>query len=151
MSFILHIIPFQIQIKLITLYDGSVKTMSGGILGVLENNTSDGTGYILEPAFKTNIGTGNNFVFNKDQFYMKNIKTNTYVIYDNNTFFLYDKAITPNSNCTFNFVMSNGFYTLVNNTGQNLICFQNNLLKFVNSEQVVSNENLFKIDLEYII
>ena len=155
MSFILHIIPFKIQIKLITLYDGIVKTMGGSILGVLENNTSDGTKFILEPAFKTGVGTsdgnGNNFIFNKDQFYIKNTTTNTYVVYDNDTFFLYDKAITTNSNCIFNLIMSNGFYILVNNTGQNLILFQNNLLKFVNAEQVVSNENLFKIDLEYII
>ena len=151
MSFILHIVPFQIQMKLITLYDGSVKTMGGAILGVLENNTNDGTRYILEPAFKTIAGSGKNFAFNKDQFYMKNPQTNTYVVYDNVTFFLYDKVIAPNSNCIFNLVMSNGFYTLLNNTGQNLILFQNNLLKFVNEDQIVSNENLFKIDLEYII
>lgn len=151
MSFILHIVPFQIQIKIITLYDGSVKTMGGGILGVLENNNSDGTGYILEPAFKTIAGSGKNFAYNKDQFYMKNPQTNTYVVYDNTTFFLYDKVIAPNSNCIFNLVMSNGFYTLVNNTGQNLILFQNNLLKFINEDHIVSNENLFKIDLEYMI
>ena len=125
--------------------------MGGAILGVLENNASDGTGYILEPAFKTIAGSGKNFAFNKDQFYMKNPQTNTYVVYDDTTFFLYDKVIAPNSNCIFNLVMSNGFYTLVNNTGQNLILFQNNLLKFVNEDQIVSNENLFKIDLEYII
>lgn len=149
MSFILHNIPFQIQIKLITLYDGSVKTMGSLILGVLENNTTDGTGYILEPVI--NNTSGQNFVFNKDQFYMKNTKTNTYVVYDNNTYFLYDKAISPNSNCIFNLVITNGFYTLINNIGQNLILFQNNLLKFINVEQIVSNENLFKINLEYII
>jgi hypothetical protein len=148
MSFILHIIPFQIQIKLITLYDGSIKTMGGAILGILENNNSDGTGYILEPTFKT---SGKNFIFSKDQFYMKNIKTNTYVVYDNTTFFLYDKAITPNSNCIFNLAMSNGFYTVINNIGQNLIFYNTNLLKFVKTEEIVSNENLFKIDLQYII
>lgn len=148
MSFILHVIPFKLQIKLITLYDGSIKTMTGSILGVLENNTSDGTGYIVEPVNKI---IGKNFIYYKDQFYLKNSKTNTYVVYDDNTYFLYDKPTSPNSNCVFNFSMLNGFYVLSNNIGQNLILFKNNLLKFVKSEQVVSNENLFKIDLKYII
>jgi len=148
MSFILHIIPFQLQIKLITLYDGSVKTMTGAILGVLENNTTNGTEYILEPVNKV---AGKNFIYYKDQFYLKNSKTNTYVVYDDNTYFLYDKPTSPNSNCVFNFSMLNGFYVLSNNIGQNLILFKNNLLKFVKSEQVVSNENLFKIDIKYII
>jgi hypothetical protein len=150
-SFILHIIPFQIQVRLITLFDGSIKSMSGSILGVLENNTTDGTGFILEPVNKSISGSSKNFNYSKDQFYMKNPATNMYVVYDNNTFFLYDKAPTPNSNCIFNFAMVNGFYTLVNNTSQNLVLYQNNLLKFVNLEQVNSNENLFKIDLQYIL
>ena len=144
-SFILHIIPFQIQIKLITLYDGSVKTIST-ILGVLENNTTGGTGFIIEP-----VNQNKNFVFYKDQFYMKNTKTNTYVVYDNSTFFLYEKAISTNSNCIFNLEMSNGFYTLINNKGQNLVIYQDNLLKFADADKVMSNENLFKIDLQYII
>ena len=148
MSFKLHIIPFQLQIKLITLYDGSVKTMSGSILGVLENNTTEGTGYILEPVNKV---AGKNFIYHKDQFYLKNPKTNTYVVYDDNTYFLYDKPTSPNSNCVFNFTMSNGFYVLINNIGYNLILFNKNLIKFVKPEEVVSNENLFKIDLKYII
>jgi len=148
MSFKLHIIPFQLQIKLITLYDGSVKTMSGSILGVLENNTTEGTGYILEPVNKV---AGKNFIYHKDQFYLKNPKTNTYVVYDDNTYFLYEKPTSPNSNCVFNFTMSNGFYVLINNIGYNLILFNKNLIKFVKPEEVVSNENLFKIDLKYII
>ena len=148
MSFILHVIPFQLQIKLITLYDGIIKTMSGSILGVLENNTSDGTVYILEPINKI---IGKNFIYYKDQFYLKNPKTNTYVVYDDNTYFLYDKPTSPNFNCVFKFSMSNGFYVLSNNIGQNLILFNNNLIKFVKPEEVVSNENLFKIDLKYII
>jgi hypothetical protein len=150
-SFILHIIPFQIQVRLITLFDGSVKSMSGGILGVLENNTTDGTEFILEAVNKSISGSGKNFNYYKDQFYMKNKATNMYIVYDNNTFFLYDKATTPNSNCIFNFKLSNGFYTLVNNQGQNLVLYQNNLLKFINTDQINSNENLFKIDLQYIL
>ena len=62
MTFKLHIIPFKIQIKLITLYAGSVKTMSGGIVGVLENNTKDGTTYNLEPTTTT---ATSNFDYNK--------------------------------------------------------------------------------------
>jgi hypothetical protein len=151
-AFIIHAIPFKIQVRLITLFDGSVKTMSGNILGVLENNTTDGTAYILEAVNKSpSRMNGKNFNYSKDQFYMKNPATNMYVVYDNNTFFLYDKAPTPNTNSIFNFAMSNGFYTLVNNAGQNLVLYQNNLLKFVNPEQVNSNENLFKIDLQYIL
>jgi hypothetical protein len=148
MSFILHVIPFAIQIKLITLFDGSVKTMSGAILGILENNTTDGTGYLLEAV---NKNTSKNFNWAKDQFYMKNSITNTYVVYDSNTYILYDNATNPNSNCIFNLTMANGFYVLLNSKGQNLILFQNNLLKFTDANQIVSNENLFKIDLQYIL
>lgn len=150
-SFIIHTIPFEIQVRLITLYDGSVKTMSGGILGVLENNSTDGTPFILEAVNKSIPGNGKNFNYIKDQFYLKNPNTNTYVVYDNNTYFLYDKAQTPNSNCIFNFEMSNGFYTITNNIGQNLILYQKNLLKFIDTEQVNTNENLFKIDLQYML
>ena len=155
MSFILHIIPFKIQIKLITIYDGSVKTMSfgdglnsRGILGILENNTTEGTSYVLEPVEQN---TGKNFVYNIDKFYMKNSQTNTYVMYDNNTLFLYDKTTTPNTNCIFNLVMLNGYYTLVNNKGYNLIFYDDKLLKFAKLDDVKTNENLFKIDLEYIL
>ena len=149
MSLILHIIPFNIQIKLSTIYGGSVKSMSsGGMLGVLVNNTTDGTPYILEPVITSN---NKNFIYNKDQFYMKNKITNTYVMYDNNTFFLYDKATSTTTNCMFNLIMLNGYYTLNNNKGLNLIMYDENLLKFVNTNAVITNENLFKIDLEYIL
>ncbi len=149
MSLILHIIPFNIQIKLSTIYGGSVKSMnSGGMLGILVNNTTGGTPYILEPVINNN---NKNFIYNKDQFYMKNKITNTYVMYDNNTFFLYDKLTSPTTNCIFNLIMLNGYYTLNNNKGLNLIMYNENLLKFVKTDAVITNENLFKIDLEYIL
>lgn len=148
MSYILHVIPFNIQIKMITLYDGSVKVMGGGILGVLENNMVDGTGFILEPVERI---SGKNFDWKRDQFYLKNAKTNTYVIYDTNTLLIYDKSVNPNNNSIFSLVLLNGYYVLKNSVGQNMILFENNLLKFVDESLIVSNENLFKIELEYIL
>ena len=150
MAFILHIIPFKIHIQLITIYEGSVKSISNGtgrILGILENNTTDGTSYILEPV-NTN---STNFIYNKDQFYMKNAITNTYVTYDNNTLFLYDKSTSTNTYGIFNLDMLNGYYTLLNNKGYNLIFYNNNLLKFVKTNEILTNENLFKIDLKYVL
>lgn len=145
-AFILHVIPFKIQVKIITLYDGSVKSMGSNILGVLENNISDGTPYIIEA-----VNVNSNFDYNRDYFYLKNAKTNLYVTYDVNTLFLYDNVAIPDTRCVFNFEISNGFYTLNNDKKQSLILYQNNLLKFIDIDKVISNENLFKIDLQYII
>ena len=151
MSFIIHIVPFSIQLKLITLYDGSMKSMAGGIVGVLENNTSDGTGYILEAAF-TPVQTGGvNFNFMKDQFFLRNATTGTYISYDSNTGFLYDRPGKPSSKGIFNIQSSNGFFSLVNSASQQLILYQNNLLKFVKPDTISSNENLFKIAISYLV
>jgi hypothetical protein len=38
-------------------------------------------------SIKTKI-IGKNFIYYKDQFYLKNPKTNTYVVYDDNTYFM---------------------------------------------------------------
>ena len=151
MSFIIHIVPFNIQIKLITLYDGSIKSMAGGIVGVLENNTTDGTGYILEAAFTPVQTGGANFNFMKDQFFMRNASSGTYLSYDSNTGFLYDRPGKQNTKSIFNIKSSNGFFALVNSSGQELILYQNNLLKFVKPDAVASNENLFKIAVSYLI
>jgi hypothetical protein len=149
MSFRIHIIPFNFIIKIFTLYDGSVKTMdSSNIVGVLENNTKDATGYILEAAFPNN---SNNFNYLKDQFYMKNPQKNTYLIYDNDTKFIYDKPGLPGSNGIFNIKLSNGFFSIFNNTGETLSLFQNNLLKFTNTQDIDPNANLFKINTSYIL
>jgi len=40
---------------------------------------------------------------------------------------------------------------LINFKGNQLILYQNNLLKFVNPTQIISNENLFKLELKYKI
>jgi hypothetical protein len=149
MSFIIHVIPFNFQLQIFTLYNGSVKTMdSSNIVGVLENNTRDATPYILEPAFPNN---GNNFNYLKDQFYMKNVKTNTYWVYDNDTKFIYDKPSRPGTNGIFSIKSNNGFYSLYNNSGQTLILYQNNLLKFIDTQDAVSNTNLFKINATYLL
>ena len=146
MTFKLHIIPFKIQIKLITLYAGSVKTMSGGIVGVLENNVKDGTMYSLEPTTTT---LSSNFDYTKHEFYMKNNATDTYLSYDNITHFVYDTTKKPIQNSIFTFLMINGYYTLSNNIKYNLIMYNNNLLKFIKTSDVLTNENLFKIDINY--
>ena len=146
MTFKLHIIPFKIQIKLITLYAGSVKTMSGGIVGVLENNTKDGTTYNLEPTTTT---ATSNFDYNKHEFYMKNNATNTYLAYDNITYFLYDTTRIPTQKSVFTLLIVNGYYTLSNNINYNLIMYNNNLLKFAKTNDILTNENLFKINVNY--
>lgn len=151
MSFIIHIVPFSIQLKIVSLYDGSMKSMAGGIVGVLENNITDGTGYILEAAF-TPVQTGGvNFNFMKDQFFMRNAAAGTYLSYDSNTGFIYDRAGKPSSKGIFNIQSSNGFFSLVNSAEQQLILYQNNLLKFVKLDAISSNENLFKIAVSYLI
>lgn len=151
MSFIIHVVPFNIQLKVITLYNDSMKSMSGGIVGVLENNTTDGTGYILEAAFTPVQSNGMNFNFLKDQFFMRNAVAGTYLSYDSNTGFLYDRPNKPSSKGIFNLKSNNGFFSLVNSANEELILFENNLLKFVPPNKVSSNENLFKIAVSYLI
>lgn len=151
MSFIIHIVPFNIQLKVITLFDGSMKSMTGGIVGVLENNTTEGTGYILEAAFTPVQSGGANFNFMKDQFFMRNGNTGTYLSYDSNTGFLYDRPGKPSTKGIFNLKSNNGFFSLVNSANQELILYENNLLKFVKADTISSNENLFKIAISYLI
>ena len=79
-----------------------MKSMPGGIVGVLENNNTDGTGYILEAAFTPVQSGGANFNFLKDQFFMRNATTETYISYDSNTGFLYDRPGKPSSKGIFN-------------------------------------------------
>ena len=152
MSFILHIIPFTIQLQVFTLYNGSMKTMTGGIVGILENNITDATRYILEPAFNKFQSGGTNFNYNTDQFFIRNPKNNTYLSYDLNTSFLYDNNThKPGSNGIFNFKSNNGYTSLYNTSGQVLILYQNNLIKFVRESTISSNENLFKININYLL
>ena len=156
MTFIIHAVPFNIQLKLITLYDGSMKSMTGGVVGILENNTTDGTGYILEAAFTPVQSGGANFNFMKDQFFMRSSPTSTptasYLSYDSNTGLLYDRpGGKPGSKGIFNLQSSNGFFSLVNSAQQELILYDNNLLKFVEPGTISSNENLFKVAVSYLI
>ena len=146
MSFILHILKFTHIIKFITIFNGSVKTMDGNILGVLENNTKNGTEYYVIPSKKSNSSKFNIFT---DQFMLQNKKKRTYVSFDPNTEFLYDRDNQPNSNSIFNMVSTNGFYTILNTSNDNLAVIDNNLLKFVKGKDIVSNENLFMIDITY--
>jgi hypothetical protein len=151
MSFIIHLVPFNIQLKILTLYNGSMKSMTGGIVGVLENNTNDGTGFILEAAFTPVQSGGANFNFLKDQFFMRNASTGTYLSYDSNTGFLYDRPGKPSTKGIFNLKSSNGLFSLVNSASYELILYENNLLKFIKPDAISSNENLFKIAVSYLI
>lgn len=154
MSFTVHIIPFNVQLRLITLYSGSLKTMTGGIVGVLENNTADGTAYILEAAFSPLQSGGNNFNYLSDQFFMRNPNPgndNGYVSYDTDTGYIYDHKGKPGSNGIFKLKFNNGFYSLVNATDQHMVLFNDNLVKFVDTSKIKTNENLFKIDVNYTL
>lgn len=151
MSFIIHIVPFNIKLKLETLYNGSIKSMSGGIVGVLENNINDGTEYILEAAFTPVQSNKMNFNFLKDQFFMRNSITGSYLSYDSNTGFLYDKPGKAGTKGIFKLQSRNGFFSLINSNDYELVLYQNNLLKFVKANMVSSNENLFKITINYLL
>ena len=72
-------------------------------------------------------------------------------MYDTSTFFLYDKQLQSNNNSIFNIVPYNGYYTIINSINQNLILFNTNLIKFANTNEVKTNENLFKLDITYEI
>lgn len=148
MTFLINKVPFKYVIKIITLYDGSFKTMSGNIIGVLENNTSDGTPYYVIP---TNSNSTSNFNMFKDTFVLQNKYKNTYVTYDSNTFFLYDRETNPNQNSVFTIQQLNGYYTLLNKNNETIILYNKNLIKFTKKENVDTNENLFKLVIDYEI
>ena len=136
----------KIIIKIITLNRGSLKsTIGSNLLGVIETNIKDGTPYIVIPTNKT----GGKFNIFKNQFRLQNKKTQNYVNFDDTTGFMYDKDNIPQSNGIFNLEPSNGYYKILNITNQNLILYDRHLIKFVNSNDVISNENLFNIDIEY--
>jgi hypothetical protein len=154
MTFIIHIVPFTIQLRILTLYSGTIKTMTGGIVGVLENNITDGTSYILEAAFTPTQSGGNNFNYLSDQFFIRNSKPgnkNGYLSYNPDTGFIHDNPGKPSSNGIFNLKFNNGFYSLVNTEGRQMILYDNNLVKFVSESTIKSNENLFKIDVNYVL
>jgi hypothetical protein len=157
MSYYLHVVPFHITIMFQTLFGGVIKTMSGSIVGVLENNITDGTPYILEPINGYSNTAGKNFIYHKDPFYLKNSKLNTYLGVSGDTGIsrLIDGLQSPiNSGSVltrFTMEFNNGLYSLKNEKNDVLIVYNNNLLKFIPVEELVSNENLFKIALEYVL
>ena len=147
MSFFINTINFKMIINIITLYDDSFKTMSGNLIGVLENNTTDGTSYYVVPT--SNNSNNKNFDIFKDQFTLQNNDTKTYVSYDSNSQFLYDKDIRPTPNSIFSIEPQNGYYTILNTNGDNLILFNRNLIKFAKTADTKTNENLFKLNINY--
>ena len=147
MTFFVKDIKYQIVIQIITLFDGSLKTIGGNLIGVIENNTSAGTQYIVIPTQET----GNNFNIFKHQCLLKNKDKKTYVHYDTDTGFLYNKNIYPNINGIFNINPENGYYNIINNRNEKMILFNRNIIKFTDSKNIVSNENLFKLNITYEI
>ena len=157
MSYYLHIVPFHITIMFQTLFGGVIKTIGGSIVGILENNITEGTHYILEPVNGYSNTAGKNFIYHKDPFYLKNSKTNTYlgVSGDTGISHLIDGLQSPINNGSiltqFTMEFNNGLYSLKNQKNDVLIVYNNNLLKFIPAGELVSNENLFKILLEYVL
>jgi len=150
MSFYINSVKFNIVIKIITILGGTFKTMGGNIIGVLENNVSDGTSYIVVPSnSKMNNLGGNNFDIFKNQFMLQNKTKKTFVINDSETGFLYDREINQNANGIFSIVPKNGYYTIVNTSNKELAVYNTNLIKFIDNKYIVSNENLFKLDISY--
>ena len=145
MTFFVKEIKYEMIVKFITLYDGTLRSMGGNIIGILETNTTDGTPYKIIPKSKS----GDKFDLFKNQFMLQNININTYVTYDDQTGFIYDRDVIPSSNSVFNLEPSNGYYKIVNIRNQNLIIYDKNLLKFVESNTIISNENLYKISIDY--
>lgn len=146
MSFFIKTVKFKMVINILTLYDDSLKTMPGNLIGVLENNKTDGTSYYIAPvSTSTNI----NFDIFKTQFTLQNKDKKTYVSYDANTQYLYDKNIQPTLNSIFSITPQNGYYTILNTNGDNLILFNRNLIKFAKSEDTTTNENLFALNITY--
>ena len=147
MTFILHNMPFKFVIKIITIFNGSLKTMGGNIIGLLENNTDEGTSYYVIPMKQSSNNT--NFNIFKDQFILQNKNKKTYVVYDPDTLFLYDREIKSNRNGTFNLESTNGYYKILNTNNDNLAVVNKNLIKFVNPNDISTNENLFILDISY--
>jgi hypothetical protein len=124
MTFMLNLVDFKTKLKIVSIYDGSVKTMTGNIIGILENNNKDGTTYYVIPSNMNGNNTssnGGNFDILKDKFILQNSVKKTYVICDHESGFLYDREITQNRNGIFNIVEKNGYYTIVNSNKKNLV------------------------------
>ena len=147
MTFFVKDIKYQIVIQIITLFDGSLKTIGGNLIGVIENNINAGTSYIVIPTQET----GNNFDIFKHQFLLKNKEKGTYVRFDTDTRFLYDKDMEPNTTGIFNINPENGYYSIINNRNEKMILFNRNIIKFTDTKNIVSNENLFKLNITYEI
>ena len=148
MTFIVHRKSFRYVITIITIYNGSVKTMSDEVVGVLDNNSTDGTSYFVNQHSNLN----NNFDIFKDQFTLQNTKTNTYIDFDTTTRLLYDRVSQPNTNSIFNFELQNGFYKIVSSDNSNFIMLQNRKILKLSSDSeknIMSNDNLFKIQIKY--
>lgn len=103
---------------------------------------------MLEPVKKSDAS---NFIFYKDNFYLKNIKTQLYVNYDPNTFFLYNKIASPDKYSIFHLQFNNAYYSLLNDKNNVLALYDNNLIKFIPEKQITSNEHLFKLNIQYLI
>lgn len=151
---------YHVEVQFTTIFNGGVKTMGGGIVGIMENNPTVATSYIMEPVNKS---ISQRFNYLKDEFYLRNggDSKNTYLNYDSTSNYLYDRESSTSNNNTIQILNANfrlgskingiGKFAIINNRGDNLAIFQNNILKFTPPEKVISNENLFNIRIKYIL
>ena len=139
---------FKIEIAFNTLFGGGVKTMSGGIVGILENAPDSATYYVLEPVNTITSGISN-FNYMRDEFYMRGGNSNTYLEYDSTSGYVYDRLEKPSRNSVFKLMAKNGAFMIVNNRDETLAIFQNNILKFIPKDKILANENQFKIKIKY--
>lgn len=147
MTFITHRKPFKYIIKIITIFNGSVKTMKGDneLIGVIENNIENGTMFYVIP-----INKNVNFNIFQDNFNLQNVNTQKYVEYNSANSFLYNNITSPTNNSLFKLEFHNSYYKIINNTGKNLILNNDHInLKFGDASTVILNENLFSIDVSY--
>ena len=148
MTCAVNTVNFKMIINILTLYNDSLKTMPGNLIGVLENNIKDGTSYYIAPISNINRINSNFDIF-KDKFTLQNKDTKSYISYDSNSKFLYDKDMTITSKNKFSISSQSGYYTILNDIGDNLILFDRNLIKFANSSETSTNENLFSLKITY--
>lgn len=143
MSFYVAEIAVQMIVTFTTINGGSVMT-TGSIVGVLQNNISASTSYIVTPA-----SNNSNFKITSDGFTLKNKDTGTYLNYEESTQLLYDNILTPNAKSVFTLKDSKGFYNIINNVGNNLEIINGIQLMFKEPTNSNNVSNLFKMNMSY--
>jgi hypothetical protein len=143
MSFYIAEIAVKMIITFTTINGGSVMT-TGSIVGVLQNNITASTSYIVTPA-----SNNSNFKITSDGFTLKNQETGTYLNYEESTQLLYDNIVSPTAKSVFTLKDSKGFYNIINNVGNNLEIVNGIQLMFKDPKGSSNVTNLFKMNMSY--